>query len=139
MKSLSNRLKEDDYLRFLDIRYNKIGPDLVMKFLKRMNSNKYIVGIDLRGNQGYWDNQVAKEALSLILQRNLNLNLTEKVVLKKRWVIDELLFPSLFKLGKQEKQAGDEANDEDIADLDHHSLILLDKLQRAKLYSNQVK
>jgi sensor domain CHASE-containing protein len=89
LKSLSNRLKEDDYLRFLDIRYNKIGPDLIMKFLKRMNSNKYIVGIDLRGNQGYWDNETAREALSLIMQRNINLNLTEKVVLKKRWIIEE--------------------------------------------------
>ena len=89
LKSLSDRLKEDDYLRFLDLRYNKIGLDLVMKFLKRMNTNRYIVGIDMRGNKGYADNETAKEVLSLILQRNVGDNLTSKVVLKKRWVIEE--------------------------------------------------
>lgn len=57
---MSQRIKNDDYLRFIDLRYNKLPSDLIMSFLKTVNSNQYLVGLDLRGNIGYADNENVK-------------------------------------------------------------------------------
>ena len=67
MKSMASRIKEDDYLRFLDLRYNKLPQDMLMNFLKTINSNKYLVGLDIRGNIGYAQSAGIKRALSLFL------------------------------------------------------------------------
>ena len=37
MRSMSERIKNDDYLRFIDLRYNRLPSELIMKFLKTVN------------------------------------------------------------------------------------------------------
>ena len=64
MRSMSQRIKNDDYLRFIDLRYNKLPSELIMGFLKTVNSNQYLIGLDLRGNLGYADNENVKQAVS---------------------------------------------------------------------------
>jgi S-ribosylhomocysteine lyase LuxS involved in autoinducer biosynthesis len=60
IRSMSERIKNDDYLRFIDLRFNKLPSDLIMQFLKTVNSNQYLVGLDLRGNIGYADSEIVK-------------------------------------------------------------------------------
>ena len=89
LTSLAERIKDDDYLRFIDIRYNMLSRNQVMTFLKTLHSNKYLIGIDFRGNKGYSDNDSVKTSVGLFLQRNLNLNLAMDVRLKDTWIIKE--------------------------------------------------
>ena len=64
LTSLAERIKDDDYLRFIDIRYNMLSRNQVMTFLKTLHSNKYLIGIDFRGNKGYSDNDSVVNSLS---------------------------------------------------------------------------
>ena len=71
-----------------------------MGFLKTLNSNEYLVGLDIRGNIGYAQSSGLKKALSKFLQRNLNLNLKNKdVKLRKGWIVKE----EIFYLGEDEE------------------------------------
>jgi len=64
VQSISNRIKDDLYLKFIDLRANKLNSDLIMKMLKTLNSNKSLAGLDLRNNKGYSDNRGVQQALS---------------------------------------------------------------------------
>lgn len=67
MESLSSRVRYDDVLRFVDLRYNNINSKLMLKMLKTLSRNKVLIGIDLRGNKGYEDNQGVQWTLSQFL------------------------------------------------------------------------
>ena len=54
-------------LRFVDLRYNNINSKLMLKMLKTLSRNKVLIGIDLRGNKGYEDNQGVQWTLSQFL------------------------------------------------------------------------
>ena len=62
--SISNRIKDDTYLKFIDLRSNKLKSDLIMKMLKTLDSNQCLAGLDLRHNKGYSDNRGVQQALS---------------------------------------------------------------------------
>ena len=75
-----------------------------MKFLKSLHQNKYLVGVDMRGNKGYSDHDVVKSALGHYLQRNLNLNMAQDVKLKSSWIIKEEIFPEIQSLVDQDNE-----------------------------------
>jgi hypothetical protein len=64
MRSMSERIKTDDYLRFIDLRYNKLKSAQIISFLKTIDQNKCLMGLDLRGNLGYAENEDVKMLLS---------------------------------------------------------------------------
>ena len=82
-----------------------------MTFLKTLQSNKYIVGVDFRGNKGYSDNDSVKTSVGLYLQRNLNLNLAMDVRLKDTWIIKDQIFPEIKALDGENAQLDMEIND----------------------------
>ena len=104
LASLADRIKNDEYLRFIDIRYNMLNKNQIMKFLKSLHKNKCLVGVDLRGNKGYSDHDAVKSALGHYLQRNLNLNMVKDVKLKSSWIIKDQIFPQIQSLTDQDNQ-----------------------------------
>ena len=92
IQSLSRRLKDDQYLKFVDLKFNRLNSDLIMTMLKTLDSNQYLAGLDLRGNKGYADNVGVQQALSQFLQRNLSLNLKANEKLKSTWIVKDEIF-----------------------------------------------
>ena len=67
IESLSMRIRYDDVLRFVDLRYNNLNSQLLLKMLKTICRNKILVGLDVRGNKGYNDNVGVQRTLSQFL------------------------------------------------------------------------
>jgi Ran GTPase-activating protein (RanGAP) involved in mRNA processing and transport len=54
MKSLAKTIKYDEYLRVIDLRYNKITESsLKPEFLAALKSNSSLTNLDLRHNTGF--------------------------------------------------------------------------------------
>ena len=69
MRSLTRWAKYDDYLRHMDLSYNKISADPLKQFLTTLNSNNSLVSIELRGNSGFTDK--IQKKVAFILLRNI--------------------------------------------------------------------
>ena len=55
LKSLSNRLKNDSYLRLLDLRNNSMDHENLVEFMDYLKHNKSVMALDLRYNPGFTD------------------------------------------------------------------------------------
>ena len=53
MQSLSRWVQHDDYMRHIDISYNRISSDLIKTFWNQMKENSSLVSIEMHGNTGY--------------------------------------------------------------------------------------
>lgn len=53
MSSLSRWVVYDDYMRHIDICYNKIGSESAKAFINKLKSNNSLVSLEMRGNSGY--------------------------------------------------------------------------------------
>jgi len=55
MRSLARWVKYDEYVRHIDISYNRAGPEATKNFLSLMKQNKSLISLEMRGNSGYTD------------------------------------------------------------------------------------
>lgn len=53
LKSMENRIKNDSYLKLIDLRYNQIQKTELDEFMRCLSINKSLLAVDLRHNSGY--------------------------------------------------------------------------------------
>lgn len=56
MKSLTRWVVYDDYMRHIDLCYNKIDSESAKNFLSKLQSNNSLVSLEMRGNSCYTEN-----------------------------------------------------------------------------------
>lgn len=84
MESLTRWLMYDDYMRHIDMCYNKINQNSLKEFINKLKNGKSLVSLELRGNPGYSDSVQKKAALLLL--RNVNYCKENKKVVKPMWL-----------------------------------------------------
>lgn len=88
MSNILLALKDDNYLRVLDLRKNKFTSAVLKEtndynLLKSMQRNEAITNIDLRDNDGF--NKELKFQLSLCMIRNIDLLRKQGVMVQGSW------------------------------------------------------
>jgi len=53
MAALSRWVVYDEYMRHIDLSYNKIGTESMSTFLSKLKSNNNLVSLEMRGNPGF--------------------------------------------------------------------------------------
>jgi len=87
-------LKQDDYIRVLDLRKNKLTSTVVndtkkIDFMRQIQSNESLTNIDLRANEGF--NKSIKYKLSMVMLRNMDRLRSQGVIVQGSWLNKEIL------------------------------------------------
>ncbi|CDW90470.1 UNKNOWN [Stylonychia lemnae] len=104
LRSFGQRLKNDQYLRFVDLKFNQFEKEDIEELLECIKPNKSIFAIDLRNNNGY--------------------NSGKRLV-KKHWIIKQLIFIELPEKRAQsgKSQTTIESGMQDMSTLQSHRLL----------------
>ena len=82
--SLWRWVKYDDYMRHIDLWYNKIGSDPLKKFVSKLQHNKSLVSLEFRGNSGY--SEIVQKHAVILLLKNLDQLKSQKVNIQPQWL-----------------------------------------------------
>lgn len=105
LKNMLIALKDDNYLRVLDVRKNKFTEAVMQDtthydVVKMFKQNESLTNIDFRENEGY--NKILKYKLSLIMMRNIDLIRAKGVFVQGSWLNKKIL---MFKETMQSQMA----------------------------------
>ena len=90
---MSNKVKNDTYLRFVDLRYNQCSVEDIQEFLPYFKMNRSIVALDMRFNPGFQED--IHKRVALVLLKNIEAAFKKKIYLKDSWIIKPLIFISI--------------------------------------------
>jgi hypothetical protein len=94
MKTVLHAIRDDNYLRVLDLRKNKLTTSVLTNttdydFLKSLQANESLVNIDFRNNDGF--DQNTRYKLSLIMMRNIDALKNQGLEIPGSWLNKEVL------------------------------------------------
>ena len=89
MKNLIQWLNYDEYMRYIDLRDNKIPIKSTKDLIDSLGLNKNIVNLDLRDNP--WFNSSLKTKLAIRLVKNIDTLKRRREILKQNWINVEIL------------------------------------------------
>lgn len=84
MRALTRWVKYDEYLRHIDISYNRINIDSTKQFLVNFKQNKSLVSLEMRGNSGYTDS--IQKKFAFILLRNIEYCKNNNKFIENSWL-----------------------------------------------------
>lgn len=89
MKNLVQTLTFDEYMRFIDLRENKIPLKSTKDLIEGLRLNKNIVNLDLRDNPWFTDSFRTKLAIRLV--KNIDTLKKRREILKQKWINVDVL------------------------------------------------
>ena len=89
MRQLVQCLNYDEYMRYIDLRENKVTVKATADLISSLGLNKNIVNFDLRENPCY--NESFRTKLAIRLVKNIEAMKKRREILKKKWINLELL------------------------------------------------
>ncbi|CAI2385418.1 unnamed protein product [Moneuplotes crassus] len=84
MKKLKKWVVYDEYLRHIDLCYNKIEPECLKTFISKLQHNQSLLCIELRGNYGF--TQEAQSMTAHLLLRNIDHCQQKGVIIEPEWI-----------------------------------------------------
>eukprot|EP00347_Sterkiella_histriomuscorum_P005552 403356175 len=125
LRSFGQRLKNDNYLRLVDLKFNQFERTDLEEFIENVKSNKSIFALDLRNNVGFHSGIQKRSAL--IMLKNIELAYKMKRNVKKCWIIKPLIFIEIqekrgIQSGKLQANFQSAANLQDVTNLQYDSL-----------------
>ncbi|CAI2362709.1 unnamed protein product [Moneuplotes crassus] len=84
MKKLAKWVVNDEYLRHIDLCYNKIGPESLKTFISKLQHNHGLVSLEFRGNHGF-TKEVQSMTVSLLL-KNIENCKKSRAKIKPEWI-----------------------------------------------------